>query len=335
MERERATRILTRIAEELTRGSFMAVPLKLFVFGSYARGALSPDDLDLLLLYEYPPDHQERLESTAGCHSVADLLRTHPEVRYAAEFRKRLRKPGEKMDLLVHHRRHDFVVSLFDGQQGIKPEDLRLVWRKGDKTAWRGRIDAIQPDPEAGRMPRNHLFPVKRLADGLNVVECVMLMIENRLLKFRLIPMESAPPKLSRRHRHFIDLATHKYNGRAAAGRKTERLLPYLCGWGDAHGQFMIFLDNRLVVWNADFNHRAHLGVPSLRAMVAQFITRANLTRQALIPHLKRSQVNGILEFERGERWDTARAEKYLEMMDVGAMPPSVSETIRMAWECE
>jgi len=320
MQREKAKAILLRIAETLTRGPFMAVPRKLFVFGSFARGALEPEDLDLLLLYDYPKDHRERLKATKR-GTISEMLRDHPEAHYAAEFRKRLRKPGEKMDLLVHHPRHDFVVSLFEGRQSIKPDDLRLVWRKGDKTAWRGRIEGIRPDPEAGRMVRSHFFPVKRLAEGLPFMEAVMAMIEQRLLRFRLLPLESVPVKLNKDHRYFIDWATRSYGGRPIAGRETARLLPYLCGWGDMHGQAIRFLRHNLEAWNDAFDHRAHLGRPSLRSMVYAFVDREGLKRQALIPHIKKGEVNGILEFERGERWNPELAVKMDEAANQMAMP--------------
>ena len=327
MQREKAKAILLRIAETLTRGPFMAIPQKLFVFGSFARGAMEPNDLDLLLLYTFPEDHRERLYAVKkNFTSIPQMLRDHPETRYMAEFRKRLRKPGEKMDLMVHHPREPYIISLFEGQQNIKPDDLRLVWRKGDKTAWRGRIEGLQPDPDAGSMARNHLFPFKRLAggDGLPFMEFAMIMIEHRLLRFRHIPLEAVPVKLGRKHRDFIDFMTRGVH--PIARRDSALLLPYLCGWADMHGQRLRSLSRHLEAWSSTFTHRAHLGRPSLRSMVRAFIDREKLERQALIPHIKKGEPNGILEFERGKRWNSEAAAEMIAIAARGVSPQPTSQ---------
>ncbi len=317
MQRERATRILTRIAEELTRGPFMAVPLKLFAFGSYARGALAPEDLDLLLLWDHPADHRERLDAQEGdWHSIGEMLRKHPEAQYMAEFKKRLRKPGEKIDLLVYHPKSDFAVGLFAGRQTIKPDDLRLVWRKGDKTAWRGRIEALKPDPEAGRSPRKQLFPLKRLAEGLPYMDMAVAMIERRQLRYRFIPLESAPVRLTKKQRQHMDFLVGAKSGRPLIGREAGRLLPYLYGWVKACGGGDLLPGHDLVAIDQSLTLRAHLGRPSLRAMVRMFKDRPQLKRQALIPYIKRGDVNGIMEFERGERWNDQQAAEWIERAD-------------------
>ena len=322
MERDKARAMLARMAETLTQGAFTAVPKKLFVFGSFARGALAPNDLDVLLLYDFPADHGERLEAHGkNCCTIADMYRNHPDRQYTAEIKKRLRKPGQKIELLVYHTKHPFVTSLFAGRQGIKPDDLRLVWRKGDKTAWHKRIDALKADPEAGRMPRDHIFPVKRLAEGLPYMEMVVTMIERHLLRYRFLPLESVPVKLTKIQRQRNDMLTSTEYGRPRIGREAGRLLACQCGWANMHGDGDLIPGRDLVAVTPSLTLRAHLGRPSLRSMVQAFEDRPQLKRQALIPYIKRGEVNGILEFERGDCWDPKLSAEMIQAADRSATP--------------
>jgi predicted nucleotidyltransferase len=57
MKHEQYTQKLRRILTTLNTESFRAVPRALYVFGSYARGAPEPGDLDLLLVYDWPDNY--------------------------------------------------------------------------------------------------------------------------------------------------------------------------------------------------------------------------------------------------------------------------------------
>lgn len=60
MDRQKASRQIERIVRAIEDGKFPARIRELHVFGSYARGALSPSDLDLIVIHE---DVSEMLES--------------------------------------------------------------------------------------------------------------------------------------------------------------------------------------------------------------------------------------------------------------------------------
>jgi predicted nucleotidyltransferase len=54
MRREVGTRMLVDMIEAIVAGT-LPVPVKAFyVFGSYARGAVAPHDLDILVVYKNP-----------------------------------------------------------------------------------------------------------------------------------------------------------------------------------------------------------------------------------------------------------------------------------------
>jgi len=141
MKRERATSLvttaLTAVAQARTRPLSMIDEIR--VFGSFARGAFEPHDVDLDV--ELTPDEQ----------FTAEMI----------ERRRRRRDPFApvRQALIGNRRGVDLHVSEAATlhESGI---ETTLLWRRGDDldTAL-ARVHAIEPDPEAGRAPRHAMLP--------------------------------------------------------------------------------------------------------------------------------------------------------------------------------
>lgn len=132
MTRDALTQKLVRILEALDREKFILKVKRLYVFGSYARGASEPGDLDLLLVYEFPDDHSKRVERFAekAPGSVMDrIYAVHRE--YMNDLKGRLCKRGEKIDLLVKTPSEFEHYVAPDGL--VKPDDLVLLWSEKDR----------------------------------------------------------------------------------------------------------------------------------------------------------------------------------------------------------
>ena len=92
MDREKATEKLIRMAQTIASGVLPA-PIKAFyVFGSYARGALNPNDLDVIVVYENPGEHYWK-------SLIAEALKLRKDALYAAKvfetrMRSALRRPA-------------------------------------------------------------------------------------------------------------------------------------------------------------------------------------------------------------------------------------------------
>lgn len=139
MKRERATTLLNDMLDRLEVGDW---PLDLIdeilVFGSYARGALNPSDVDLVVEHR----RDDRL--------VSEFLHALSYGRDPSALMKRALN-GSSRGLQIH----------FGERKTLEAEgfELTLLWTRGEPIdAARARLAAITPDPEAGRAPRDHMI---------------------------------------------------------------------------------------------------------------------------------------------------------------------------------
>lgn len=139
MKRERATTLLNDMLDRLEEGGW---PLDLIdeilVFGSYARGALDPSDVDLVVEHR----RDDRL--------ISEFLHALSYGRDPSASMKRALK-GNSRGLQIH----------FGERKTLEAEgfELTLLWTRGEPVdAARTRLAAITPDPEAGRALRDHMI---------------------------------------------------------------------------------------------------------------------------------------------------------------------------------
>jgi hypothetical protein len=141
VKREPADGLVEGVLQRLTAtpGHPLAFIGELHVFGSYARGAPEPDDVDLAV--QYTPDAQYRAQQ------VWYMSRSrHPDTDLRAA-------------LTAGSRGMQFQFQELDNLHAAGIETT-LLWRRGEnlETALE-RLAAIRPDPEAGRAPRDEMPP--------------------------------------------------------------------------------------------------------------------------------------------------------------------------------
>ena len=141
MKRERATALLEELLERVIAGGrWLDLIDELYVFGSYARGALEPGDIDLAVAY------------------TSDAEATHHFVRALAEGRDW----NAPMRKALRGNRRGFEFSFQDvdrlsAELGFEPV---LIYRRGDTLADAvARLRAIREDPTAGRAEREAMLP--------------------------------------------------------------------------------------------------------------------------------------------------------------------------------
>ncbi|GAA2679565.1 nucleotidyltransferase domain-containing protein [Streptomyces lunalinharesii] len=139
MKRERATTLVNDMLDRLEEGGW---PLDLIdeilVFGSYARGALNPSDVDLVVEHR----RDDRLTS--------EFLHALSYGRDPSASMKRALKSSSR-GLQIH----------FGERKTLEAEGFALtpLWNRGEPIdAARARLAAITPDPAAGRAPRDHML---------------------------------------------------------------------------------------------------------------------------------------------------------------------------------
>lgn len=137
MKRDRAIKLVSDMLGRLTSDGdgLLAMVDEVHVFGSFARGALDPHDIDIAVECTPNPKqiNREVWYMTRGRSPYTDL---------------RAALTGRSRGLQIRFRELD---SLHD--DGIA---TTLVWRHGDsQTIGLERLAAIQTDPAAGRAPRD------------------------------------------------------------------------------------------------------------------------------------------------------------------------------------
>jgi predicted nucleotidyltransferase len=188
MKREDCTKKLIRTIERIEAGVLPATIKELYVFGSYARGAIEPGDLDIVVVYEDPgPDYWKKERTKA---KYADLSVYQAAIKTWQEFRSRLadslRGRGEHIDLVLASSLEDVTA----GNQAIQPGDLVLIWSAEDRD-WREKLERLTPDVAAGRAPRREIFPLKRLRDDCATMQEVVDLIAAGELLLTRVPVEA------------------------------------------------------------------------------------------------------------------------------------------------
>jgi hypothetical protein len=295
IRRDKFTEKLVRIVKAIEGGAMIAPVRSLYVFGSYSRGAIECGDLDLILIHE-PFERKAELAAFRHYkreHHSDDEAEHKARKKLKGDFIRALRKPGERIQILLET---DFARAI-ESINTVKPTEPKLIWSHDDRN-WEAKLAEIEPDPNAGPAPRNHLFPLPRLRDDLSTMNIVMMLISTQKLTVEHISVEDVELNLDADHAR--QLARWKES--QIVGKKSMEILPYALYWLQQHGHQAGF-PNRTDIPSEDFTHRVEIGKPCLRMMAHTFRARPKVKRQALIPHLKKGGPNEILVFERGPKW--------------------------------
>jgi predicted nucleotidyltransferase len=202
MTRDRWVEKLEAIVARFEAGEAPARIREVHVFGSFARGAMESNDLDLIVVHD-PPNGKvlEPLLKAVKSYSYDELDQSVKAYhRFQAAMRKVFRRGGERMDIKLAESLDSAVASLVDIPRG----EIRLVWSESSRD-WRTNVAAIAPSPAAGRHPRNHFINVKRAGCTLEAVEKVTEMIDNGVLSLEKLRLDEITPRLNREFQHWLD----------------------------------------------------------------------------------------------------------------------------------
>jgi predicted nucleotidyltransferase len=296
MKRDECSKKLIRMIEAIQSGSLPARVREFYVFGSYSRGALEPGDVDVVIVHDRPPRAYEeaikRYFKQKGYSLMERLVKASAKIN--AAMRRPLRKPGEKVQIILTQELEDVLGE----HSKIKREDLMLLWSETDQD-YRSKLEAIRPDPGAGRAPRDHLVNLKRMRDSVFAMEYTVEMVRKEELVLTRMPIERIDCRLNDHHARRLAVWTQM----KVMGKDSMTLLPYAMSWLQHHRQVSEWPDSQCVVWSKSGTHRVHLGRPSLGWMLDILQVFPKVRRQCLIPHIKRGQTNELLVFERGSNW--------------------------------
>ena len=299
MDRDKATEKLVRMTQAIAAGALPAPVKAFYVFGSYARGALTPNDLDVIAVYDNPGrDYWDALAvelRKAGKDPVSEAGRV-----FQTRMRGGLRRPGERVDVMLARS----IDDLTGPGSKIRKDDLVLLWTPEDRDV-RSKLAAIKAEVAAGRAERNHLVNLRRLHDSVGVMDDVVRWIDEGALVLTRVSIDSIDLQLNDYREHWLE----HWRKCKVMGQKSMQLLPYAMWWLQQDRQ-RSQVPHQTEVLSESHTHRVDVGKPSLGQMMWVFEKWPRIKRQCLIPHFRAREPNELLVFERGPRWKNRTSER-------------------------
>lgn len=280
------------------------------MFGSYARGAPAPNDLDLLVIHE--PIPQTLLDQWTAYYFDNFVLPRFQAARKAhyrclAALGKTIRRPGEKIDIMYETDAARALESL------LGRRDAKMLWSDTDRD-WESKLNAIVPVENAGTAPRAHIVSVKRITDHRECIEKIVDGIAHKELSLTRFPVESLTARLTPQHKLLLE----HWQRSKAVGKDSMKLLPFILVYFQTLRQRATYIDGggELSISNTTHSTLVQIGKPRLWHAVYYLRRNKKLKRVAFFLHLKRDEPNEVLVFERGENWGKERMDEREEQRD-------------------
>jgi|GEM_PF-2600477 len=299
MKHEEHTERLRQILTALCTMSFRAIPLELYVFGSYARGASNPGDLDLFLVYEPSSTYESECEEHRKKYGFSESRRRGGvDGEYQREFNRIFKKRG--IDIFYDFRGRE-IESIRKNTDGILPyNEFVLLWSKDDHD-WESKLQSIKINPNAGRTHRNHIFDIKRLKCTLCEHDRIFDAIEkgNLVLTKEQIDDKIAPVLSNAEHNRLIESHGQKWRRTSSA---VVRIMRYGFAWFESEKQVSKRHSSDNIMVSENRTHSLLLNTPVRYIWWA--LRKCETTQKACwIPVIKARQENAMLIFERGLNW--------------------------------
>jgi len=289
MRRETLTKKLQRILRAIESGNTPTPVRKLWVFGSYARGALDCGDLDLAIVVDQPS--QEWLDRNIGLFDY-DLKRME---KFEQLVKNALRKRGERVEIVIRTK-DNHIQDFF---KGVPINDAMLIWSE-DEPDWQAKIESIEPNPGAGRYIRPYPMDLKRTGTSRDVMEQVLWLIQEKRLTMETIDMKDLEPRLSQHQLRMLD----DWRSMGRLGKDTLDVLPYAFDWMHSERQrFSGYLHSATEIISVSGTHLVHIGRIDFGYALGWLYDDKKAVRLCLIPHLRKRSSNDMFIIGRGSRW--------------------------------
>lgn len=299
MKHEEHTKRLRHVLHALCTYKFRATPLELYVFGSYARGAPEPGDLDLFLVYEPPPTFEAECEEYQKKHGFTERFRRGGvDGEYQREFNRIFKKRGK--DIIYDFRGHR-IKSMRNGAGGILSyNDFVLLWSQDDQD-WEPKLQSIIINPNEGRYHRNRFFDLDRLKCSLEEHDRIYEAIEKQKLILTKVPIDNKiiPVLSNAEHNRLIELHGRKTWCTSSA---VVRIMRYGFAWFESEQQVSERYSSDHTRTSEKGTHGILLNTP-VRYIWWMLSRKKPVEKVCWIPVIKARQENVMLIFERGQNW--------------------------------
>lgn len=287
---------LKAIVARLEAGEAPARVREIYAFGSFARGALNPHDLDLIVVHD-PPTADMLAPYLAAVKGYSyDKLDQAAKAgqRFDAAMRKVFRRGSEHIDVLTGSNLREVLSEI----KTLPREEVKLIWSEKDRD-WGAKVAAIRPVAGAGRYPRNHFIEVRRTAGSADDVESVTELLDTGALTLTRLELDRTEPRLAPAFRHCLDHWTRV----RALGSDSLKVLPWAMWWLQDQGAARPFIWDRTELGDADRRFYVQLVRLYPAYVPALFAREPLMVRHCLLPRWRVRETNLLYVFERGPNW--------------------------------
>ena len=286
MKREILTKKIVRIIETIESGNTPMPIRKLWIFGSYARGALECGDLDIALVVNQP--NQEWLSDHVGPGWIWEQYN-----RFERHVKNSIKKRGERIDIIIMTK-EESVIEFFNS---VPVKDAILIWSEKDPD-WQTKLYSIQPDPKASRFKRPYPIDLKRTGTSRDTMEKFVWLVDHNFLKMETINIDLIRPKISDHYRRYLDHIS-KMRGKASI-----KVIPYGLDWlRKEKKRVPRYLHSNTEIKSITGSHFVHIGKIEFGYALGWLYSYKKARKLCLIPHLRKRSKNEMFVIERGLNW--------------------------------
>lgn len=267
---------------------------EVWVFGSYARGAMEPGDIDLIVVHEKMSDEMRAQLDAQGKAKHLGWPRElyYADDRFKGMVTKPLRKPGEKVDILLGWTLEEVLSHYSTAKNGR----LVRLWTPEHRD-WGAALASIVPDPEAARAERHEFVPCKRAKCSLEDMDQLTTWIDEGAVTVNRIEPPEWPVKLSATFAHW---AEHWVLCRAM-GKHSLACLPLGLWWLQAQRVRDPVIGTAMV---HDSRYTRTVSFGAIHPFDIKWrLGRTGAIAAAHILHFVRSEPKELLVFQRGSAW--------------------------------
>lgn len=296
MTREYWMRKLKDIVARLEAAATPSIVREIYVFGSFARGALDPKDLDLIVVHEPPTvETLAPLLEAVKSYSYDHLDQAvKAEARFNAAMRRVFRRGSERIDVLTGQS----LPEILAGYSDIPREEVKLIWSDRDRDR-ETKLAAIRPVESAGRHPRNHFIDVRRTQSTVDDVLFVTELIDSKALNLQCLPLKGVGPRLNREFQQWLAHWTRV----RAVGADALKVLPWAMWWIQEQGVMEPHLWQRTELGDRDGKFLVQLVRLYPAYIPALFARKPEMIRHCLLPRWRVRETNILYVFDRGPNW--------------------------------
>lgn len=288
MRREALTKKLHRIINTIESGDTPIPVRKLWVFGSYARGALDCGDLDLAIVVDHPS--KEWLNDNIGHGWILEQM-----AKFQQQIKNSLGKRGERIEIVIETKDE----SILDFFKGVPITDALLIWSE-DELDWQTKIESIKADPNASRFKRSYPINLKRTGTSRDTMEKVLWLVNQKRLKMKSLDLNVIEPQLSRNQSKKLQF----WRSNSFYGKETMEVLPYAFEWLRLEKKRLPkYLFSATEIKSVSGSHFIHIGKINFDYALGWMYSYKKARKLCLIPHLRKRSSKEMFVIERGPKW--------------------------------